>query len=95
MAKGYIIGRISVHDLEGYKAYVAKATAAIAKYNGKFLVRGGAFEILDGEARSRNVVIEFESVEAAKAYYFSPEYTEARLMRCAASVGDFVVVEGV
>jgi uncharacterized protein (DUF1330 family) len=95
MPKGYIIGRISVHDLEAYKRYVAKATEAIKKYNGTFLARGGAFEILDGEARSRNVVIEFESFAAAKAYYHSPEYTEARLMRCAASVGDFVVVEGV
>lgn len=95
MAKGYIIGRISVHDLEAYKRYVAKATDAIQKYGGKFLVRGGAFEILDGEARSRNVVIEFESVQAARTYYHSPEYTEARIMRCAASVGDFVVVEGV
>lgn len=95
MPKGYIVGRISVHDLEAYKRYVAKASEAIKTYKGTFLVRGGAFEILDGEARSRNVVIEFESVEAAKAYYHSPEYTEARLLRCQASVGDFVVVEGI
>ncbi|MFN3482763.1 MAG: DUF1330 domain-containing protein [Rhabdaerophilum calidifontis] len=95
MPKGYYIGRVSVHDAEAYKAYAAKATAAIAQYGGRVLARGGAFEILEGEARARNVVIEFESVEAARHFYFSPEYTEARRLRMPISVGDFVIVEGV
>lgn len=95
MPKGYLIGRVSVHDPEAYKAYAAKATAAIAQYGGKALARGGKFEIVEGEGRTRNVILEFESFEQAKAYFFSPEYLEARKIRWPVSVGDFVIVEGV
>lgn len=95
MPKGYLIGRVSVHDPEAYKAYAAKATAAIAQYGGKALARGGQFEIVEGEGRTRNVILEFESFEQAKAYFFSPEYLEARKIRWPVSVGDFVIVEGV
>ena len=52
-------------------------------------------EIVEGEGRSRNVVIEFESFEAARIYFFSPEYTEARRIRWPVSLGNFVIVEGV
>lgn len=95
MPKGYLIGRVSVHDPEAYKEYAAKATAAIAKFGGKPLARGGKFEIVEGEGRTRNVILEFESFEQAKAYFFSPEYMEARRIRWPVSVGDFVIVEGV
>ena len=94
MAKGYVIARISVLDPEGYKAYAAAALAAIIKYEGKPLVRGGKTEIVEGEGRMRNVVLEFESFERAKEYYYSPEYTAARMMRMGISIGDIVVVEG-
>lgn len=93
--KGYLIGRVSVHDAEGYKAYAAKATAAIAQYGGRILARGGRSEIVEGEGRMRNVILEFESFEQARAYFFSPEYLEARRLRWPISVGDFVLVEGV
>lgn len=95
MAKGYLIGRVSVHDPEGYKAYAAKAGAAIAQYGGRILARGGRAEIVEGEGRMRNVILEFESFEQAKTYFFSPEYLEARRLRWPVSVGDFVIVEGV
>lgn len=95
MPKGYLIGRVSVHDPEAYKAYAAKASAAIAQYGGKALARGGQFEIVEGEGRTRNVILEFDSFEQAKAYFFSPEYMEARKIRWPVSVGDFVIVEGV
>jgi uncharacterized protein (DUF1330 family) len=95
MAKGYLIGRVSVYDAEGYKAYAAGATAAIAQYGGKVLARGGKAEIVEGEGRMRNVIIEFESFERAKEYYHSPEYFAARKLRWPISVGDFVIVEGV
>lgn len=94
MAKGYVIARISVLDAEGYQAYVAKASEAIAQYGGKAVVRGGKMENLEGEARSRYVVLEFESFEQARAYYHSPEYTAARKLRMGISIGDIVVVEG-
>ncbi|CAN1485935.1 COG5470 Uncharacterized conserved protein [Rhabdaerophilaceae bacterium] len=95
MPKGYLIGRVSVHDPEGYKAYAAKATAAIAQHGGRVLARGGRTEIVEGEGRMRNVIIEFESFEQAKAYFYSPEYLEARKLRWPLSVGDFVILEGV
>lgn len=93
--KGYLIGRISVYDPEGYKAYALKASAAIAQYGGRVIVRGGKAEIVEGEGRMRNVVIEFESFERAHDYYHSPEYLEARRLRWPISVGDFVIVEGI
>lgn len=95
MAKGYIIVRVDVSDPEAYARY-AKATAVAAeKYGAKPLARGGRFEPLEGQARTRNVIMEFESYDQAKAYYHSPEYQEARQHRIGAAEGEFVVVEGV
>ena len=94
MPKGYVIGRLTVLDAEGYKIYAAKATEACRKHGGRFLVRGGAMDLLEGEARARNVVIEFDSFEQAKAYYRSPEYQAALKHRTGISVGDMVAVEG-
>jgi uncharacterized protein (DUF1330 family) len=95
MPKGYVVARISVVDPEGYKAYVAAASEAIKKYGGKPLVRGGRSEILEGEARARNVIIEFESFDQAKAYYYSDEYQAAIKHRLSRGIADIVVVEGV
>lgn len=94
MPKGYIVGRLTVLEPERYKAYAVKATEACKRHGGRFLVRGGRMEILEGEARARNVVIEFDSFEQARTYYHSPEYQEAMSHRLGISVGDLVVVEG-
>ena len=59
------------------------------------IVRGGKCEIVEGEARMRQVVLEFDSYEQAKTYFFSPEYQAARKLRNGISIGDLVVVEGV
>ena len=59
MAKGYWIGRVDVHDEEGYKPYAAANPAIFRKYGGRFVVRAGKFECTEGESRTRNVVIEF------------------------------------
>lgn len=94
MPKGYLIARVDVKDIDAYMRY-AKATAvAMEKYGAKILARGGAFEALEGPARSRNVIMEFESLEQAKAYYHSPEYQAARENRVGAADGEFVAVEG-
>ena len=95
MPKGYVVARISVVDPDGYKDYVAAASEAIKKYGGKPLVRGGRLEILEGEARARNVVIEFESFDQAKTYYYSEEYQAAIKHRLGRGVADIVLVEGV
>jgi uncharacterized protein (DUF1330 family) len=94
MPKGYWIARVDVDDLEQYKKYVAANSRPFAKFGAKFLVRAGAFESLEGTSRSRNVVIEFPSYQAALDCYQSPEYQEAMKLRLPASRGDLVVIEG-
>jgi uncharacterized protein (DUF1330 family) len=94
MAKGYWIGHIDVSNPEGYKAYVAANAEPLRKYGARFLVRGGQFEAKEGESRSRSVVIEFPSYEAALACYHSPEYQRAIALRTPHSTGDVIVIEG-
>ena len=94
MPKGYVIARVTVTNPEAYAEYAKGATAAIAQYNGRPLVRGGAHEALEGEARPRNVVIEFESVEQARRYYHSPEYQAAKAERDGHAVADIIIIEG-
>lgn len=94
MKKGYWIVRADVTDPEGYKAYVAANMAPIGKHGGRFLVRGGSFELFEGAARSRSVVVEFPSYEAALACYRSPEYQAAAALRQGKAEFDFVVIEG-
>lgn len=93
--RGYVIARIDIKDPKGYETYAQLATAAIVKYGGRLLVRGGRHEAMDGDARARNVVIEFESFERAREYYMSPEYQLARQERILFSIGEVVIVEGV
>lgn len=94
MAKGYWIGRITVHDAERYKDYVATATPAYQEYGAKFLVRGGQVNPVEGESRPRNVVIEFDSFDKAMACYNSPAYRAARKIRQEIADGELIVVEG-
>jgi uncharacterized protein (DUF1330 family) len=94
MPKGYIVARITVTNPEAYAEYVKGATEAIRRYGGRSLVRGGAHEAMEGEARPRNVVIEFDSFEQAKAYYRSPEYQAAKAKREGAGIAEIVALEG-
>ena len=82
-------------DTEAYAAYVQATAPALAKYGGRPLVRGGAMTEMEGEARGRNVVIEFESLDQARAFHHSPEYQAAKALRETAAVADVVAVEGV
>lgn len=94
MARGYIIGQVTVGDPQGYRVYAAAAGEAIARYRGRALVRGGRCEVLEGEGRTRNVILEFESYEAARAYYYSSEYQAARIHRIGIAIANVTVVEG-
>jgi uncharacterized protein (DUF1330 family) len=94
MAKGYWIAHVDVTDPEAYKAYVQANAAAFAKYGGRFLVRAGKSEQVEGKSRARHVVIEFDSYDKALACYRSPEYAAAMAHRTSASVGDLTVIEG-
>ncbi len=94
MPKGYIIARVTVNDPDAYAHYAKGAYAAMQKHGARILARGGRSEALEGEARARNVILEFESYEKAKAYFNSPEYQDARKHREGGSIGEFVLVEG-
>ena len=94
MPKGYIIARVSVDDPESYAVYAKGAFAAMQNYGARILARGGKSEALEGPSRPRNVILEFESYDQAKAYFNSPEYQAAREHRVNGSTGEFVVVEG-
>jgi len=94
MPKAYWIVRVSVRDPARYPEYLAAARAAFEKFGARFIVRGGAFEAMEGSHRERNVVVEFADLQTARACYLSPEYQRAKLLRNAAADADFVIVEG-
>ena len=94
MSKGYWIARIDVADLDKYKLYVAANGGPLAQFGGKFLVRSGRFENPEGSSRSRNVVIEFPSYQAALDCYRSPAYQKAIPLRTSVSTGDVIIIEG-
>ncbi len=94
MPKGYWIVRGEVSDPEGYKAYVAANAEAFGKYGARFLVRAGKYETVEGESKSRNVVIEFKDYATALACYRSPEYQRAMQLRHGKAKVDIVVIEG-
>ena len=95
MAKGYWISRVDVTDPKIYKSYVEAAAPAFEKYGARFLVRGGRRDALEGTSRARNVLIEFDSLEQARACYHSPEYAKARAFREKSALADLVLVEGI
>jgi len=92
----YVVCDIEVTDPAGYEGYKALSGASVEQYGGRFLVRGGEVDILEGEWRpSRFVLIEFDDVEAARRWYGSPEYSQAREIRQEASKASFVLAPGV
>lgn len=94
MAKGYWIGRVDVDDAEGYAPYVAAGPAIYGKFGGRFIVRAGKHEAIEGSSRSRNVVIEFPDYATALACYRSPEYQENRKRRLKSATADLIIIEG-
>jgi len=94
MTKGYWIARVDVTDPEKYKAYIAANAEPFKKYGAHFLVRAGQFENPEGSSRTRNVVIEFPSYQAALDCWNSPEYQAAIKLRLPASTIDLVIIEG-
>lgn len=95
MARGYWISRIDVTDAVAYQRYVDDTAEAFTKYGARFLARGGRAQPVEGAGRSRNVLIEFESLEQAVACYNSPEYQRAKSYRDGAAIAEIIVVEGV
>ena len=100
MPKGYWIAHVGADNKNAftsdeYKAYVAGAGPSFSEYNGKFLARGGAFELVEGRnLGTRHVVIEFPTYEDAKACYASDIYTQAKQHRRAVSKATIILIEG-
>lgn len=94
MPKGYWIARIDVDDPIRHQDYVRANASALSDYGGRFLVRGGPFDAVEGGSRSRNVVVEFPSHQAALDCWRSPAYQAALALRLPVSVADLVVIEG-
>ena len=92
--KGYVIGEIEVTDPKIYDEYRGQVLATIEKHGGRFLVRGGKAEGLEGAPPKRMVVLEFASPEQARTWYRSPEYAPLIVLRQKGSKGRLVLVEG-
>jgi uncharacterized protein (DUF1330 family) len=91
----YVIVDIEVTDPAGYEEYKKLAPAAVKRFGGRYLARGGRAETLEGDWQvNRLVILEFESIEQAKTWLNSPEYAPARAMRHKYAVSKMVVVEG-
>ncbi len=91
----YLIVDVEVTNPAGYDEYRRQVPATLAKYGGRFVVRGGASETLEGDwAPKRVVVVEFPSMEALKRWYGSAEYKPLIALRQKHSTGDVITVEG-
>lgn len=92
----YIIVEITIANAEEYEEYKKLTPATIAAYDGRFVVRGGATETLEGDWRpERIVVLEFPNVQRAKEWWESPEYAEAKRIRQRTAETRMIVIEGV
>jgi uncharacterized protein (DUF1330 family) len=95
MPKGYVVAEITVTDAEAYKNYVAAVVPVIAKFGGKYLVRGGqTFSIEGAPPSGRIVVLEFDSLAAAKTFEDSPDYAVVAQIRHKAAQSRVFLVEG-
>ena len=91
----YIIAMVNIKDPQKYQEYAKRAGAANAKHGSRFLVRGGKKTTLEGDIPFERIVVsEFPDVEAAKKFYNSPEYQDARKHRLGAADFHMVIVEG-
>lgn len=92
----YAIFDVEIRDLEKYKEYMVQIKPLIEGAGGRYLVRGGPHQVLEGDWNpTRLVIVEFPSAEAIESFYESPVYQGLKELRQAASSGDLVVVEGV
>ena len=91
----YAIAQIEVTNLEEYMKYASQTVESAEKHGGKFLVKGGACEWIEGKGSDRNVIVEFESIAAAKAWYNSEDYQRILPIALANSNRSLVLVEGV
>jgi uncharacterized protein (DUF1330 family) len=92
----YVISEVEVRDAAGFEAYRTIAAKAIARYGGRYLVRGGAASVIEGGPPPETIiVVEFLTMERLREWYVSPEYAEALKVREIALDRRLIVVEGI
>ncbi len=92
----YVLVQVTIHDPEAYALYKQLTPETVARHGGRFVVRGGAVEVLEGEQPfERVVLLEFDTVNRAMDWYNSPEYGRARVMREVASTGVVMLLDGI
>jgi len=93
----YAMVELTINDMDGMGPYMEKVSDTVAAHGGKYLVRAGETEILEGSIGQHplKVILEFDSAEAAKGWYNSPEYQAILPARLSHSEGNFLLVEGV
>ena len=96
-AKGYIVAEVKSDRPDALVRYREASSAAVKQYGGRFIVRGGASEILEGKwsPPQRMIVVEFDSVDQAKRFYHSPEYQAAKNLREGVAEMNMLVISGV
>ncbi len=96
MPKGYAFCEIDVQDMDLYRReYMARSTPAVAAFGGRFVVRGGNPQVLEGDRQPRRIVIvEFDTIEQARAFYASQQYQEAASWRKQAAITHYYLLEG-
>jgi uncharacterized protein (DUF1330 family) len=94
MTKGYWVAHIDIRDAQAYPEYMAMIGEVFRKHQGRYLARAGAFESMEGQSRSRHILIEFPSYQAALDCYRSPECAAAVAVRQANADAELLVLEG-
>ena len=95
MKKGYVLLQVNVNDPEVFKRYPELSEKIISKFGGKYLFRGGEFEVLEGSWDfKRNVLLEFDNIIRAKEWYQSSEYHEALKIRLNSTTSNLIIIEG-
>jgi uncharacterized protein (DUF1330 family) len=91
----FVIANVTILDPVHYEDYKRMVPGTLARFGGRFIARGGRIDVLEGDWQpNRLVILEFPSVEQARAWWSSPEYAEARALRQATSKGTLLIVEG-
>ncbi len=92
----YLVAHIEVHDAVGFDEYRSQVAPIIDAFDGRYILRGGKTETLEGAQQQRRlVIVEFPSMEAARRFYHSPDYAPVLQRRLDSAASDVVLVEGV
>ena len=94
MLPGYVVAEVDVTDPGTFKQYAEKTPGTIAQYGGHYVIRGGKNTSIEGDATKRFVVIQFDSVEKAKAWEDSPEYGALKPIRHSSAKSRVFIIEG-